>query len=191
MLALNHKEGWAPKNWCFQTLVLKKTLESPLDCKEIKPVNPKGNQYWIFIGRTDAEAGVPILWPPNAKSWLTGKDPDAGKEWRQKEKGTKEDEMAGWHYWHSRHEFEQTAGDGEGQGSLAHCSLSGCKVWTWLSNWTKKPSLYWLLSRSHGCINARKYQLVCYKDSIFRVWQKLFIIFNFQGKNFKPQWQYF
>ena len=91
MWELDHKEGWAPKNWCFWTVVLEKTLESPLNCKEIKQVNPKGGQLWIFIGRTDAEA--PILWPPDAKSWLTGKDPDAGKDWRQKEKGTIEDEM--------------------------------------------------------------------------------------------------
>ena len=94
MWELDHKEGWAPKNWCFWTLVLEKTLESPLDCKETKPVNPKGNQPWIFIGRTDAEAEVPILWPRDAKSWLIGKDPDAGKDWRQKEKGVAEDERA-------------------------------------------------------------------------------------------------
>ena len=86
MWELDHKEGWAPKNWCFWTVVLEKTLESPLDWKEIKPVNPKGNQCWIFIGRTDAEAEAPIIWPPDGKSWLTGKDPDAGKDWRQ-EKG--------------------------------------------------------------------------------------------------------
>ena len=91
MWELNHKEGWAPKNWCFQTVVLEKTLESPLDSKEIKPVNPKGNQLWIFIGRTDAEA--PILWPPDAKSWLIEKDPDAGKDWGQEEKWVAEDEM--------------------------------------------------------------------------------------------------
>ena len=93
MWKLDNKEGWAPKNWCFWTVVLEKTLESPLDCKEIQPVHPKGNQPWIFIGKTDAEAEVPILWPPDAKSWLIGKDPDAGKDWRQEEKGTIEDEM--------------------------------------------------------------------------------------------------
>ena len=95
---LDNKESWAPKIWCFWTVVLQKTLESPLDCKEIKPVNPKGNQSWIFIGRTDAEAEALILWPPYVKSWLIGKDPDAGKDWRQ-EKGTTEDEMVGWHHW--------------------------------------------------------------------------------------------
>ena len=102
---LDYKEGWAPKNWCFQTVVLEKTLESPLDCKEIKPVNPKGDQPWIFIGRTDAEAEVPILWLLDVKSWIIGKDPDAGKDWRQEEKGTTEDEMVGWHHWVNGHEF--------------------------------------------------------------------------------------
>ena len=93
MWELDYKESWAPKNWCFLTVVLEKTLESPLDCKEIHPVHPKGNQSWIFVGRTDAEAQTPILWPPDVKNWLTGKDPDAGKDWRQKEKGMTEDEM--------------------------------------------------------------------------------------------------
>ena len=102
---------------CFQTVVLKKTLESCLDSKEIKPVNPKGNQPWIFIGRADAEAEAPILWPPGTKNWLTGKDPDAGKDWGQ-EKGMREDEMAGWHHWLNGLEFEQTPGDGDGQGGL-------------------------------------------------------------------------
>ena len=106
MWEIDHKEGWVLKNWCFQIVVLEKTLESPLDCKEIQPVHPKGNQSWIFIGRTDAEAEVPILWPPDAKSWLTGKNPDAGRDWGQEEKGTTEDEMAGWHCWLDGHEFE-------------------------------------------------------------------------------------
>ena len=107
---------YTPKNWYFQTVVLEKTLEGPLDCKEIKAVNPKGNQSWIFIGRTNAEA--PILWPPDAKSRLIRKDPDTGKDWRLEEKGATEDEMVGWHHWLSRHEFEQTPGNSEGQGSL-------------------------------------------------------------------------
>ena len=106
MWELDHKESWAPKNWCFWTVVLEKTLESPLDCKETKPVHPKGNQSWIFIGKTDAEAEAPILWPSDVKSWLIGKDPDAGEDWRREEKGTTEDEMAGWHYWLGGHEFE-------------------------------------------------------------------------------------
>ena len=116
-------------------VVLEKTLESPLDSKEIKPVNPKGNQPWTFIGRTDAEA--PILWPPDAKSWLIGKDPDAGKDWGQEEKGVTEDEMVGWHHRLNEHEFEQTLGDSEGQGSLARCSLRAHKelgTTEWLNN---------------------------------------------------------
>ena len=127
MWELDCEEGWAPKNWCFWTVVLEKTLESPLDSKEIQPVHPKGNQPWIFIGRTDAEAEAPLLWPPDVKNRLTGKDPDAGKGWRQEEKGTTEDEMVGWHHWLSGHEFEQTLGDSEGQGILAYCSPWGHK----------------------------------------------------------------
>ena len=125
MWELDHKECWVPKNWCFQTVVLEKTLESPLDRKEIKPVNPKGNQPWVFTGRTDAEAETPILWPFYAKSQLIGKDPDAGKDWRQEEKGMTEDETVGWHHQLNGHEFEQTSRDGEGQGGLACCSPRG------------------------------------------------------------------
>ena len=115
---LGHKESWALKNWCFWIVVLEKTLESSLDCKEIQPVNRKGNQSWIFIGRTDTEAETPILWPPDRKNRLIGKDPDSGKDWRW-EKGTTEDEMVGWHHRLREHEFEQAPGDSEGQGSLA------------------------------------------------------------------------
>ena len=125
MWELDHKESSVPKNWCFWTVVLEKTLESPLDYKDIKLVNLKGNQFRIFIGRTDAE--TLILWLPDAKSWLIGKDPDAGKDWRQKEKGLTEDEMAGWHHWLNGHEFEQALGYGESQGSLACCSPWGLK----------------------------------------------------------------
>ena len=117
MWELDHREGSVLKNWWFWTVVLGKTLESPLDCKEMKPVNTKGNQSWIFIGRTDAEAETPIRWPPDEKSWLIRKDPDAGKDWRQEEKGLTEDEIVGWHHWLNGHEFEQALGDGEEQGS--------------------------------------------------------------------------
>ena len=117
MWELDHKEGWASKNWCFWIVGLEKTLKSPL---EIKPVNSKGNQPWIFIGKTDVEA--PILWPSDVKSQLIGKDPDAGKDWGQEEKGSTEDEIVGRHHWLNGHEFEQTPGDSEGQGSLAYCS---------------------------------------------------------------------
>ena len=105
MYELNYKESWALKNWCFWTMVLEKTLESPLDCKEIQPVHPKGDESWVFIGRIDVEAETPILWPPVAKSWLIWKDPDAGKHWGQEEKGTTEDEMVGWHHQLNGHEF--------------------------------------------------------------------------------------
>ena len=118
----DYKKSWAPKNWCFWTVALEKTLESPLDCEEIQPVNPKGNQSWIFIGRTDAEAETPILWPPDAKNWLLRKDPDAGKDWGQEEKRMTEDEMAGWHHWLHGHELEQALGVGDGQGGLECCS---------------------------------------------------------------------
>ena len=116
MWELNHKEGWVPKNWCFWTVVLEKTLESPLDCKEIKPVNPKGNQPWIFIGRADAEAEAPILWPPDAKNWIIRKDPDGGKDWRQEDKRMTEDEMVGWHPRINGCEFEQAPGVGDATG---------------------------------------------------------------------------
>ena len=119
------KEGWVTKNQCFQTVVLEKTLESPLDSKEIKPFNPKGNQLWIFIGRIDAEA--PILWSPDAKSRLIEKVPDVGKDWGQEKKETTEDEMVRWHHWLNGHESERTLGDGEGQESLVCCSPWGHK----------------------------------------------------------------
>ena len=103
---LDYKESWALKNWCFWTVVLEQTFESPLDCKEIQPVHSKGNQSWLFFGRTDVEAEIPILWPPDAKSWLIWKDPDAGKDWRWEKKGMTEDEMVGWHHSLNGHEFE-------------------------------------------------------------------------------------
>ena len=113
MWELDHKESWALKNWWFWTVVLEKTLESPLDCKQIQPVHPKGDQSWVFIGRTDAEGETPILWPLDAKNWLIGKDPDAGKDWRQEDKGMTEDEMFGWHHWLDGHESEWTPGVGD------------------------------------------------------------------------------
>ena len=154
---LDYKESWAMKNWCFWTVVLEQTLESPLDCKEIQPVNSKGNQSWIFIGRTDAEAETPILWPPDAESQFIRKDTDAGKNWRWEEKGMTEDEMAGWHHWLNAHEFERAPGVGGGQGNLACCSqnwkiialqnfVAFCKTSTWISHrCTYIPSLLNLL----------------------------------------------
>ena len=119
---LDYKESWAPKNWCFWTMVLEKTLESPLDCKEFQLVHSKGDQSWIFIGRTDAEAETPILWPPDVKNWLIWKDPDSGKDWRREEKGTTGDEMVGWYHWLNAYEFEYTPGFGDEQGGLVYCT---------------------------------------------------------------------
>ena len=133
MWELDYKESWAPKNWCFWTRVLEKTLESPLNLKEIQPVHPKGNQSWVFIGRTDAESETRVLWPPDVNSWLIWKDPHAGKDWRWEVKGTTEDEMVGWRHWLSGHEFEETLGAGDGEGGLACCSPWGHRVghdWT-------------------------------------------------------------
>ena len=127
MWELDCEESWVRKNWCFWTLVLEKTLESPLDCKEIQPVHPKGDQSWVFIGRNDVEAETPILWAPDVTSWLIGKDPVAGRVWGQYGKGTTEDEMAGWHHRLNGHEFGWTLGVGDGQGSLACCSSWSCK----------------------------------------------------------------
>ena len=136
MWELDYKESWEP-NWCFWTVVL--AIESPLDCKDIQPVHPKRNQPWIFIGRTDSEAETPILWPPDAKNWLIGKDPDAGKDWRHEEKGMTEDEMIGWHHRFNGHGFGWTPGVGEGQGGLAYCSPRGLKeLDTTELNWTLK-----------------------------------------------------
>ena len=125
MWELDCEEGWVPKNWCFWTEVLEKTLESPLDCKEIQPVHSEGDQPWDFFGRKDAKAETPVLWPPHAKSWLIGKDSEAGRDWGQEEKGTTKDEMAGWHHWLDGCESGWTLGVGDGQGGLACCNSWG------------------------------------------------------------------
>ena len=143
MWKLDLKEGWASKNWCFPTAVLEKTLDSHLGCKEIKPVNFNGNQPWIFIGRTDVEAVAPVLWPPGAKNCLSGKDPDAGKDWKQEKELT--DEMVWWHHWLNGHEFEQTIEDGEGQESLACCIPWGHKESNAIEWLTRTEPNYWLL----------------------------------------------
>ena len=143
MWGLNHKEDWRPKDWCFQTVMLEKTPESPLGSMEIKSLNPKGNRPWLFIGRTDAEAEAPIRWPPDAKSWHIRKDPDAGKDGRQEEKGMTEDEMVKWHHWYNGHEFKQALGDGEGQASLACCNPWGCKVGhDWATEQQQQPRYF-------------------------------------------------
>ena len=139
MWELVYKESWARKNWCFWTVVLEKTLESHLDCKEIQPVHSEGDWSWDFFGRNDAKAETPVLWPPHAKSWLIGKDSDAGRDWEQEEKGTTEDEMAGWHHWLNGRESEWTPGVGDGPGGMACCDSWGCKesnMTEWL-NWTE------------------------------------------------------
>ena len=139
MWELDCEVSWALNNWCFWTVVLETTLESPLDCKEIPPVHPKGNQSWVFIGRTDAEAETPVLWPPDAKSWLIWKAPNAGKDWGQEEKGTTEDEMTGWYHRLNGRESEWTPGVGDGQGGLACCDSWGGKELdtTERLNWTE------------------------------------------------------
>ena len=142
MWELDYKEGRVLKNWYLLIVVLEKTLKNPLDSKEIKPVNPKRNQSWIFIGTTNAEAKALILWLSNAKSQLIGKDSDAVSDWGQEEKGATEDEIVGWHHWLNRHEFEQTLGDGEGQESLTCCSPWG----------HEKSDMTWRLNTNNNCI---------------------------------------
>ena len=142
MWELDGEESWAPKNWCFWTVVLKKTLESTLDCKEFQPVHTK-DQTWVLIGRTDVEAETPILWPPHVKSWLIGKDPNAGKDWGQEEKGMTENEMAGWHHWLDGHGFRWTLGVGGGQGGLACCD-SWCHKESDTTEWLNWTELNWL-----------------------------------------------
>ena len=154
MWELDCKESWAPKNWCFSIVVLEKTFESPLDWKDIKPVHPKGAQSWIFFGRIEAEAETPILWPPDVKNWLTGKDPDAGKDWRRKEKGSTEDEMFGPPHWLDGHEFEQTLRVADGRGGLACCSpwVTELDTTEWL-NWTELP-FFLHIDASRFCLLA-------------------------------------
>ena len=139
MWELDYKESWAPKNWCFWTVLLEKTLESPLDCKEIQPVHPKGDQSWVFIVGTDVEAETLILWPPDVKSWLIWKDPHAGKDWGQEEKGMTEDETVGWHHWLNEHGFGCTPEVGDGHGLfMRQAAVYGVtKSWTQLSDWTE------------------------------------------------------
>ena len=164
MLKLDCEEGWVPKNWCFWTVVLEKTLESPLDLKEIQPVHSEGHQPWDFFGRNDAKAETPVLWLPHVKSWLIGKDPDAGRDWGQEEKGTTEDEMAGRHCWLDGCESEWTLGDGDGQAGLACCDSWGHKESDTTSDWTElSPSLsacssedwIWQVESEMECVGYR------------------------------------
>ena len=151
MWELGYKEGWSLRFWCFQSVVLEKTLENPMACKEIKPVSPKGNQTWIFLGRTDAEAEAPILWPPDVKNWLIGIDADARKDWRQENKGMTGNEMVEWHHWLNGFEFEQVPGVGEGQQSLVLQSMGSQRVW---HDWATELNLYIFLCKNNnlfGC----------------------------------------
>ena len=184
MWVLHHKEGWVPKNWGFWTVVLEKTLESLLDSKQIKPVNPKGNQPWKFIGRAVAEAEAPILWPPDVKSQLFRKDPDAGKDWRQEEKGTTEDEMVGWHHWLNGHEFKHTPRDSEGQGSLFCCRTKQYVVHHWFRS---KVLKYTWCTWCRSEFSANLFNKICrYSDSVschrFRLhelkWASLLLMFS-------------
>ena len=155
MWELDYKESWAPKNWCFWTVVLEKTLESPLDCKEIQPVHSEGDQSWDFFGGNDAEAETPVLWPPHTKSWLIGKDSNAERDWGQEEKGPTEDEMAGWHHWLGRRESECTPGVGDEQGGLACCDSWGHKEsdTTESLTWTDSARVSFLLRFLQFIIN--------------------------------------
>ena len=148
MWELDCKESWALKNWCFWTVMLEKTLESPLDCKEITPVHSKGDQSWVFFGRNDAKAETPILWPPHAKSWLIGKDSDSGRDLGQEEKGTTEDEMTGWPRRLDGREFEWTPGVGDGQGGLAWCNSWGRKESDTMNDWSEH--LIWTRNKTSG-----------------------------------------
>ena len=183
MWELDCEESWVPKNWCFWTVVLEKTLESPLDCKEIPPVHSE-DQPWDFFGGNDAEAETPVLWPPYAKRGLIGKDSDAGRDWGQEEKGTTENEMAGWHHWFDGRESEWTPGVGDGQGGLACCSSWGCKEsdtterLNWTEPWTAVPALRPALriildklldpAKSHGEGSGTPLQYSCLENHMGR-----------------------
>ena len=173
----SYKESWAQKNWCFWTVVLEKTLESPLNCKEIQPVHPKGDQSWVVIGRTDAEAETPILWPPHEKSWLIGKDPDAGKDWRQEEKGTTEDEMVGWHHWLYGQEFGWTPGVGDRQGGLVCCGSWGCQAsdmteqLNWRLSQLQISSFFFLTERRQGHELRMGHSRVTDQEEMLAWWQ--------------------
>ena len=156
------EESWAPKNWCFWIVVLEKTLESPLDCKEIQPVHSEGDQPWDFFGRNDAKAETPVLWLPRVKSWLIGKDSDAGRDWGQEEKGTTEDEVAGWHHWLDGLESQWTPGVGDGQGGLACCDSWGRKESN-TTEWLIWSDLIWFFQ----CLLHLLQYYFCFKFQFF------------------------
>ena len=173
MWELDCEESWAPKNWCFWTVVLEKTLENPLGYKEIEPIHSKGDQSWVIFGRNDAKAETPVLWPPHAKSWLIGKDSDARRDWGQEEKGMTEDEMAGWHHCLNGHEFEWTLGVGDGQGGLVCCDSWGHKESnkTERLNWTELELRIKWFAKDHTAILNRvrpwySFSLFKYEDNL-------------------------
>ena len=177
MWELDCEENWAPKNWCFWSVVLEKTLESPLDWKETQLVHSKGDQSWVFFGRTDAKAETPILWPPHVKSWLIGKYSDAGRDWGHEEKGKTEDEMAGWHHRLNGHEFEWTPGVGDGQGGLACCNWWGFKEsgtterlkWTEL-NWSNRKLKWYEETSCFRWLCLRRKYGIWKRDPICVLW---------------------
>ena len=172
MWELDYEESWEPKNWCFWAVMLVKTLESPLDWKEIQPVHPKGDQSWVLTGMTDVEAETPILWPPHAKSWLIGKDPDAGKDWGQEEKGTTEDEMIGWHHWLDGHGFGWTPGVVMDRKPW-HTAVHGVvKSRTWMSNWTELNWGQWNRLQSPNINPLISSQLIFDKGAKSTQWRK-------------------
>ena len=151
MWELDYKESWALKNWCFWTVLLEKTLGSPLDCKEIQSIHSEGYQPWDFFGKNDAEAEAPVLWPPHVKSWLIGKDSNGGRDWGQEENGATEDEIAGWHLWLDGLESEWTPGDGDGQGGLACCNSWGCKESDILGQMSSRDFLHLQICSNSYC----------------------------------------
>ena len=168
--------------WCFWIVMLEKTVESPLDSKELKPVNPKGNQSWIFIGSTDAEAETPILWPSDEKNWLIWKDPDDGKDWRLEEKGTTEDEVVGWHHQLNGHEFEWTPGVGDGWGGLACCSPWGHKEWDETKDWTELTEETGKKKRNHSWQTQKSLRHSCFISHIIvkrLLWGPIKIVLEF------------
>ena len=181
MWELDCEESWSPKNWCFWTVVLEKTLESPLDYKEIQPVHSEGDQPWVFFGRTDAKAETPSLWPPHVKRWLIGKDCDSGRDWGPEEKRTIEDEKAGWHHQLIGREFEWTPEDGVGQGGLACCHSWSCKESDTELNWTLLVHKSQSYERLHSTWSFRKeWKLVKWSSTCFRFYNHLFkLIFSF------------
>ena len=191
MWELDYKDTWVLNIWCFWTVVLEKTnLESPLDCKETQPVHLKGDQSWVFFGRNDAKAETPVLWPPHVKSWLIGKDSDAGSDWGSEEKGTTEDEMAGWHHWLDGHEFEWSPGVGDGQGGLVCCDSWHRKEldtterlnWTELNFIATSGTCYRkYYSNLFHCILKHK-KMLCYSELVFNS----FFIFTNKQKNLDP-----